>query len=174
MQNPKAGSHSPGAKTGVGVGMHAPDFALPDAKGNQWRLSEMVGRVVVLLFYPGDETPICTKQMCSVRDRWEDYSSTGAEVVGISMDTASSHGKFAENHNLPLLLLADTSGEVSKAYDALSWFPGRSARAVVVIDRNGVITYRKVQSLSLFRPDDDDVITAIRQASMNATAETKP
>ena len=56
----------------------APDFSLPDGNGQQWRLSDQRGKVVVLLFYPGDETPVCTKQLCSVRDRWEDYTATGA------------------------------------------------------------------------------------------------
>ena len=62
----------------------APDFSLPDGNGAQWRLSDHRGKVVVLLFYPGDETPICTAQLCSVRDRWEDYLATGAEVVGMA------------------------------------------------------------------------------------------
>ncbi len=146
------------------VGDRAPDFTLTDARGEEWRLSDKRGKVVVLLFYPGDETPVCTRQMCSVRDRWEDYAATGAEVVGISMDSAASHEKFAMHHELPLRLLADVKGEVSKAYDALSWFPGRSARAVVVIDASGLIAYRKVQSLSLFRPKDDEVLDAIRDA----------
>ena len=150
---------------GPRVGELAPDFALSDARGEEWRLSEQRGRVVVLLFYPGDETPVCTKQLCSVRDRWEDYAATGAEVVGISMDTVESHEKFAEHHELPLRLLADAGGAVSKAYDALSWFPGRSARAVVVIDAQGRISYRKVQPLSLFRPKDEEVLDAIRDAS---------
>jgi peroxiredoxin Q/BCP len=162
MQN---SNHQSPYQNGNHVGDMAPDFTLPDATGNEWRLSDKRGRVVVLLFYPGDETPICTKQMCSVRDRWEDYEATGAEVVGVSMDSAESHEKFAEHHELPLRLLADTDGAVSKAYDAVSWLPGRSARAVLVIDPTGVISYRKVQSLSLFRPKDDDVIDAIREAS---------
>ena len=83
----------------------APDFTLKDANGDDWRLSDQRGKVVVLLFYPGDETPICTRQMCSVRDRWDDYVATGAEVVGISSDSIESHRKFAEHHNLPLRLL---------------------------------------------------------------------
>jgi peroxiredoxin len=156
-------------QTGIRVGERAPDFTLRDARGDEWRLSDNRGRVVVLLFYPGDETPICTKQMCSVRDNWEDYTATGAEVIGISMDTVESHEKFAEHHRLPLRLLSDTNGEVSKTYDALSWFPGRSARAVVVIDATGLISYRKVQSLSLFRPKDDEVLDAIRDAGKQAT-----
>lgn len=162
---PKTQDQTSDVDTGAHVGMHAPDFSLKDAQGKDWRLSDKRGRVVVMLFYPGDETPICTRQMCSVRDRWEDYAATGAEVVGISMDTAESHEKFAEHHGLPLVLLSDSKGEVSRTYDALSWLPGRSARAVVVIDKDGVISYRKVQSLSLFRPNDDDVINAIRLAN---------
>jgi peroxiredoxin Q/BCP len=164
-QSPKTQDQTSDVDTGAHVGMQAPDFSLKDAQGKEWRLSDKRGRVVVLLFYPGDETPICTRQMCSVRDRWEDYRATGAEVVGISMDPAESHEKFAEHHKLPLLLLSDSKGEVSRTYDALSWLPGRSARAVIVINKDGVISYRKVQPLSLFRPNDDDVINAIRVAS---------
>lgn len=158
----KTGNQRP---TSPKVGDHAPDFTLPDGQGNEWRLADQRGKPVVLLFYPGDETPVCTKQMCSVRDRWEDYAATGAEVVGISMDSVESHEKFADRHELPLRLLADVKGEVSKTYDALSWLPGRSARAVVLIDADGVIAYRKVQSLSLFRPKDDEVLDAIRDLS---------
>ena len=164
-EDPRPNPQDPIPNQGLEVGQLAPDFCLPDAQGKEWRLSEKRGRVVVLLFYPGDETPICTKQMCSVRDRWEDYAATGAEVVGISMDTVESHVKFKDNHELPLLLLSDSSGAVSRTYDALSWLPGRSARAVIVIDKKGVVSYRKVQALSLFRPNDDEVINAIRVAN---------
>lgn len=163
--SPKSQDQSPESEPGAQVGSYAPDFTLTDGQGKEWRLSDKRGRVVVLLFYPGDETPICTRQMCSVRDRWEDYAATGAEVVGISMDSVDSHEKFAQHHELPLHLLSDSTGDVSKTYSTLSWFPGRSARAVVVINKDGVISYRKVQALSLFRPSDDDVINAIRHAS---------
>ncbi|HLL70561.1 MAG TPA: peroxiredoxin [Pyrinomonadaceae bacterium] len=146
------------------VGAQAPDFILRDGEGAEWQLSAQRGRVVVLLFYPGDETPVCTKQLCSVRDNWESYAATGAEVVGISTDTVESHQKFAEHHNLPLRLLADTDGRVHKAYDASSWFAGRAARAVVVIDGEGIIRYRKVEAVSLFRPRDAEIIEAIRAA----------
>ncbi len=64
------------------VNTPAPDFTLKDGNGDDWRLSDHRGKVVVLLFYPGDETPVCTRQMCSLRDRWDDYLATGAEVVG--------------------------------------------------------------------------------------------
>ena len=146
------------------VGAPAPDFTLKDGHGDEWRLSAKRGKVVVLLFYPGDETPICTRQMCSVRDRWEDYSSTGAEVVGISTDSVESHQKFAEHHELPLRLLSDPSAEVANLYGARSLIPGKVARSVFVIDANGVMRYRDVRPLGLFRPKDDEVIKAINDA----------
>ncbi|HEY9502061.1 MAG TPA: peroxiredoxin [Pyrinomonadaceae bacterium] len=146
------------------VGAPAPDFTLKDGHGDEWRLSANLGKVVVLLFYPGDETPICTRQMCSVRDRWEDYSSTGAEVVGISTDSVESHQKFAEHHELPLRLLSDPSAKVANLYGARSLIPGKVARSVFVIDANGVMRYRDVRPLGLFRPKDDEVIKAINEA----------
>ena len=146
------------------VGALAPDFILQDGEGKEWRLSDRRGQVVVLLFYPGDETPICTRQLCSVRDRWEDYAATGAEVVGISTNTADSHRAFAEHHNLPLRLLSDLDGEVRRAYGALSLIPNKTARSVFVIDPAGIIRYRKVQPLGLFRPKDDEIIEEIKKA----------
>ena len=146
------------------VGAAAPDFTLKDGNGDDWSLSANRGKVVVLLFYPGDETPICTRQMCSVRDRWEDYSTTGAEVVGISTDSVESHQKFAEHHELPLRLLSDASAEVASLYGARSLIPGKVARSVFVIDADGVVRYRDVRPLGLFRPKDDEVIKAIGAA----------
>ena len=146
------------------TGSTAPDFTLTDGDGSQWRLSDQRGKVVVLLFYPGDETPICTRQMCSVRDRWQDYAATGAEVVGISTNTVESHKSFAEHHDLPLRLLADLDGKVADAYGARSLIPGKVARSVFVIDANGIIRYRDIRPIGLFRPKDDDIIKAIREA----------
>lgn len=152
-------------KPNVTVGMTAPDFALPDGAGQTWSLSDYRGKVVVLLFYPGDETPVCTRQMCSVRDRWQDYQATGAEVVGLSTNSAESHKNFAEHHTLPLRLLADTERKVADAYGANSLIPGKVARSVFVIDAAGVIRYRDVRPLGLFRPKDDEIIAAIRAAA---------
>ncbi|MCC7307831.1 MAG: peroxiredoxin [Acidobacteria bacterium] len=146
-------------------GEPASDFTLRDGDGNDWTLSDHRGKTVVLLFYPGDNTPVCTRQLCSVRDHWSEYQATGAEVVGISTDTVESHKDFAEKKELPLRLLSDPDGKVSAAYGMKSWLPGRSARGVVVIDKEGKIAYHKVQALSLFRPADADVLEAIRQAS---------
>jgi peroxiredoxin Q/BCP len=142
----------------------APDFSLKDGNGQAWRLSAYRGKVVVLLFYPGDETPVCTRQMCSVRDRWEDYVATGAEVVGISSDSVESHRKFAEHHNLPLRLLSDSDGSVSTLYGARSLIPGKVARSVFVIDAEGIIRHSDIRPLGLFRPRDDATLEAIRAA----------
>ena len=150
--------------TNADVGQQAPDFKLRDGSGQDWALTNQRGKVVVLLFYPGDETPICTRQMCSVRDRWADYSETGAEVVGISTDSMESHRDFATHHKLPLRLLSDAGGEVARLYGAQSLIPGKVARSVFVIDANGVVRYRDVRPLGLFRPKDECVIRAIREA----------
>jgi peroxiredoxin Q/BCP len=154
---------------GTEVDQQAPDFTLKDERGEDWRLSEKRGQVVVMLFYPGDETPVCTKQMCSVRDRWDDYTETGAQIIGISTDTVESHRKFSQHHELPFHLLADPEGVVTSLYNVRSWIPGRSARAVIVIDAEGRVRHRQVQPLSLFRPKDDQVLEAIRKAQADAS-----
>ena len=147
-------------------GDKAADFTLKDLDGDSWSLHDYAGKIVVLLFYPGDDTPVCTKQMCSVRDNWSEYKATGAEVVGISMDSVKSHKSFADKYSLTLKLLSDEKGDVVDKYNVKSWFPGRSARAVVVIDKNGIIRYHKVQSISLFRPDDSEILDAIKLAQV--------
>lgn len=156
-------------KTGVDVGDLAPDFDLKDQDDRTWRLSDQRGKTVALIFYPKDETPVCTKQMCSMRDHWADYEATGAEVVAVSIGSVESHKKFAEHHNLPQKLLADERGKVSSMLKVKSLL-GVSQRAVVVIDPKGVVRYRK-SVFPIFRPGDDEVIEAIRSASKATTDE---
>lgn len=139
----------------------APDFALLDGEGLEWRLADHKGKVIVLLFYPGDGTPVCTKQLCSVRDNWSRYVETGAEVVGISTDSVESHRAFAEKYGLTLKLLSDPDGKVVSAYGVKSWIPGKSSRAVVVIGKDGRVAHYDIQTLSIFRPDDDEIIRVI-------------
>src|SRR5437667_5486614 len=148
----------------IRVGMPASDFALEDSSGHEWILGDHKGQVVVLMFYPGDETPICTRQMCSLRNRWTDYAATGAEIVGISTDSGDSHKKFSAHHSLPLRLLSDQGRKVADAYGARSLIPGKVARSVFVIDSKGIIRHRDVRPLGLFRPKADEVIRAIREA----------
>lgn len=149
----------------MNVGDTAPDFTLPDGEGNNWTLSDHHGKVVVLMFYPGDDTPVCTKEMCSVRDHWSDYQATGAEVVGISTDSVASHGKFADKYSLPLRLLADENGEVKDLYGAKSLIPGRTSRSEFVIDPQGKLAYQKIRPVGFMRPSDEDILAAIKAAS---------
>ncbi|MEP7338845.1 MAG: peroxiredoxin [Acidobacteriota bacterium] len=149
------------ASIGPRIGQHAPEINLPDGYGNRWVLGDYRGRTVVLLFYPGDETPVCTKQLCSVRDNWEQYKQTGAEVVGINSDSVEKHRAFAEHYGLPIRLLSDTEGMVIRGYEMKALYGTR--RGVVVIDPEGVIRFRKVV-LPIFRPGDDEVLDAIRHA----------
>ncbi|HEV8484323.1 MAG TPA: peroxiredoxin [Blastocatellia bacterium] len=150
------------ATTGTEVGCTAPDFELKDGEGRAWRLSDHRSKVVAMIFYPRDETPVCTRQMCSIRDRWAEYEDTGAEVVAISIGSVESHKKFAKHHNLPQRLLSDEDCEVARAFNVKS-FLGGAQRAVIVIDPAGVIHFRKTV-LPIFRPSDDLVLAAIRSA----------
>ena len=151
----------------MNIGDNAFDFTLKDGNGNSWTLHDHRGKTVVLLFYPGDDTPVCTKELCSVRDHWSDYQATGAEVVGISTDSVESHDKFTAKYDLPLKLLSDNEGKVRDLYGAKSLIPGRTGRAEFVINPEGKLVYKKVRPIGLFRPSDDDVLAAIRAAGKN-------
>ncbi|MFV0388911.1 MAG: peroxiredoxin [Pyrinomonadaceae bacterium] len=149
----------------MNVGDIAPDFTLKDQNGDEWTLFEHRGSVVTLLFYPGDNTPVCTAQLCSVRDNWNDFADTDSVVVGISTDSVETHKQFSEKHKFPFPLLSDETGEVINAYEVKSWLPGRAARAVVTINSNGRISHCKTQSLSIFRPSNREVLDAIKIAT---------
>ena len=147
-------------QVGPKIGQLAPEIDLPDGNGHRWKLSESRGRPVVLIFYPADETTVCTKQLCSVRDNWARYQETGAEVVGINTDSVDKHRGFAANHQLPMRLLSDAAGSVVQAYDMKS--PFWVKRGIVVIDKDGYIRYRNVV-FPTFRPSDDEVLDAIKK-----------
>lgn len=147
----------------IHIGAEAPDFTLSDVAGRAWRLSDCRGRVVTLLFYPGDETLVCTKQLCSLRDNWSRYEATGASVVGISPGNEAVHREFASHHNLPLPLLADPNRQITRLYGMHKLLPIWATRALVVIDAKGVVRHRDTM-LRAFRPSDDDVLAAIHLA----------
>jgi thioredoxin-dependent peroxiredoxin len=129
------------------VGEQAPDFELPGTNGT-FRLSEHRGERVVLLFYPGDNTMVCTKQFCSYRDRAEDFAALNATVVGISSQDLASHEAFMAKHSLNVPLLADVDKQVARAYDAFSPRLGVK-RAVIAIDEQGVVRHRHDHLLGL-------------------------
>jgi len=129
------------------VGEVAPDFELAGTDG-PFKLSDHRGERVVLLFYPGDNTMVCTKQFCSYRDRADDFASLDATVVGISSQDLDSHEQFTAKHGLNVPLLADVDKQVAKAYSAFSSRLG-TKRAVIVIDEQGVVRHRHDHMLGL-------------------------
>jgi thioredoxin-dependent peroxiredoxin len=141
------------------VGDLAPDFTLESTDGS-FTLSEHRGERVVLLFYPGDETPVCTRQFCSYRDRADDMSALDAVVVGISDQDVESHEAFAAHHGLTVPLLADVGREVAKAYGASAPVLG-TRRAAFVIDEDGIVRHRVVHTLGLDFQSADDLADAL-------------
>ena len=141
------------------VGDPAPDFELDGTEG-RFRLSDHRGERVVLLFYPGDFTPVCTKQFCSYAERAEDMSSLGATVVGISSQDVDSHMKFRDEKDVPVQLLADTDKKVAKSYGASAPVVG-TRRAVVIVDADGTVAYKHVHALGLDFQTVDDIREAL-------------
>lgn len=156
-----------GKREQISVGVAAPDFSLKTDRDEDWRLFDHLGGVVVLLFYPQNETMVCTKQLCSVRDNWESYLETKATIVGISSATPDEHQKFAKKRKLPIPLLADPGRVITAVFGKHWLFPINLTRAVVVIDANGVIRNRDVM-LRAFRPSDENIITDIYAARGDA------
>jgi peroxiredoxin Q/BCP len=141
------------------VGDRAPDFALEGTEGS-FRLSDHRGQRVVLLFYPGDDTAVCTKQFCSYRDRADDMSALDAVVVGISHQDLDSHDAFTAHHGLTVPLLADVDREVARAYGVSAPILG-TRRATFVIDEDGIVRHRVVHTLGLDFPSADDLAEAL-------------
>jgi len=129
----------------VNVGDKAPDFNSTDQDGKKVRLSDFKGKKVVLYFYPKDNTPGCTAEACNLRDNYNQFTSRGYEILGVSSDSEKSHQKFIEKYDLPFRLLADTDKRIHESYG--TWVEksmyGRkymgTARVTFVIDENGVI-----------------------------------
>jgi thioredoxin-dependent peroxiredoxin len=127
---------------GIGVGDKAPDFTLPSQSREQVRLQDRLGdRVVVLYFYPKDNTSGCTAEACAFRDSYETFTDAGAEVIGVSSDSADSHAAFSGRHNLPFTLLSDRGGRVRKSYGVPSVFGVIPGRVTYVIDRTGTVRH---------------------------------
>ena len=131
------------------VGEQAPDFELEGTHGT-FKLSEHRGEKVMLLFYPGDETSVCTKQFCSYRDNAEAFGSLGVTAVGISGKDLDSKRRFAEKNELANVpLLADPDFAVAKAYDAYAGLVKMAKRSVVIVDEQGKVAHRHDHALGL-------------------------
>lgn len=136
----------------VGVGDPAPDFELPGTGDRTYSLADFAGRPLVLVFYPGDDTPVCTKQLNSYNDGLDQFEELDAQVVGISAQDVGSHEKFSDKHGFGFPLLSDPDKTVAAAYGTLGpiGFPRRS---VFIIDADGIVRYahRAIAGLT-YRP----------------------
>ena len=141
----------------------APPFVLEDDQGQRFSLADQAGRKVLLVFYPGDNTPVCTKQLCDYRDGIEAFAGLGVDVVGISNDSAESHREFRQKHDLPFTLLTDPDLKVAAKYDSKGVLGMK--RSVFLVDEKGVIRYLHVESVALFRRKREELLDAIRNLS---------
>lgn len=139
----------------------APDFTLPDQDNQPFQLSEHRGQRLLLVFYPGDDTPVCTRQLCDYRDGLEAFADLDVTVIGVSPDDAESHRAFREKHGLPFTLLSDPELEVAEKYDCKALIGMK--RGVFLLDEAQRIRYRHVETVAVFRRKREELIEAIRK-----------
>jgi len=156
--------------SGVQVGDKAPDFTLMSQSGERVRLQDRLAeRVVVLYFYPKDETRGCTAEACAFRDSHEVFAEAGAEVIGVSSDSAGRHAAFADHYKLPFTLLSDEGGRVRKSYGVpavLGLIPGR---VTYVIDRAGTVRH-VFNSMTNIGQHVGDALALVRQLQAETPA----
>jgi thioredoxin-dependent peroxiredoxin len=151
----------------VDVGDRAPHFELEGTEGRTFSLSDLHGRWVVLAFYPGDFTPVCTKQFCSYRDGADRLDGLDAEVLGVSPQSVDSHERFRERYSLTVPLLADPNRGVIRAYGVLG--PGGLVRrSIFIIDPDGIVRYRHVALLGLHYEDVERLSESLERARAEA------
>ncbi len=143
----------------IAVNDKAPVFSLQSDSGDDYRLSDHLGEKVLLVFYPGDNTPVCTRQLCEYRDGIESFSDLGVSVVGISSDDLESHQRFRSKHELPFILLSDPDLEVAKLYGCKGALGMK--RAVFLVDEYGVVRYAHIETLALFRRRAEELLEVV-------------
>ncbi len=146
------------------VGDRAPDFTLPSTRG-EITLSKVLKRgAVLLVFYQGDDTPVCTKQLCNYRDNLDVFRDLGVQVIAINPQSEDSHRKFADKHQLPFPVAADSNKEVCRRYGALN-FLGMAKRALVLVGRDGTIKWRRTD-FPIFHQTAADVKAAVANVAL--------
>ncbi len=144
----------------LGVGDRAPQFGLEGTGMKTYRLADFASTGVILAFYPGDFTPVCTKQFCSYRDDGDRLEALGVPMMGISPQSVESHERFADRHGLTVPLLSDPGKKVARSYGVVG--PGGFIRrAVFLVDGKGVLRYRHVALFGLRYQDVGDLEKAV-------------
>lgn len=143
----------------IRVGDLAPPFELPGTGGRTYKLSDYSGTGVILAFYPGDFTPVCTRQFCSYRDDGDRIEALGLPMIGISPQSVESHERFAAEQGLGVPLLSDEDKRVSRAYGALG--PGGFVRRSIFLLEEGIVRYRHVALFGLRYQDVGDLERAV-------------
>ncbi|MCL2449738.1 MAG: peroxiredoxin [Polyangiaceae bacterium] len=155
----------------LSVGDRAPDFTLPSESGEPVTLSSLLGQApLVVYFYPKDDSPGCTREACSFRDRYDAFAEAGARVVGVSSDSVESHRRFADKHRLPMTLLSDRDGKVRALYGVRATLGILPGRATFVIDASGVVRHIFVSQLRFLRHVDEALSVVRALASSKAGA----
>jgi thioredoxin-dependent peroxiredoxin len=145
----------------VEIGQKAPDFTLPSDRGDI-TLSRYQGKTNVLLaFYPGDFTPVCTSEMQCFADDWKKFRELGAEILGVSTDPIEKHIEFSKKLGLEFPLLSDRNKEVSQLYGVAGLFG--SKRAYFIIDIHGIVNYKHIEFLPVFKREDSELLVALRK-----------
>jgi len=144
----------------IGVGDKAPEFTLPGTGGTSYSLSQYRGSPVVLVFYPGDNTPVCTKQLCKYNDELAQFTGLSAQVLGISAQSVESHEQFASKHGFRFPLLTDVDKSVHRAYGVLGVMD-LPLRSVFVIDGGGTVRYAHRALVGVTYRPVDELVAAI-------------
>ena len=149
----------------IDVGAKAPDFTLPSTKGTIRLKKELKKGPVLLVFYPGDDTPVCTKQLCNYRDNLESFSDLDINVIAVNPQPLSSHQAFADKYDLPFAIASDEDGNVCTQYDTRSYL-GMTRRALVLIGKDGVVKWSDSR-FPMFHQSADDIREAIADIDLN-------
>lgn len=147
--------------TAPDVGALAPDFTLPSTQGSITLSQRLRTRAVLLVFYPGDDTPVCTKQLCDYRDHLADFEGLGVDVLALNPQPLASHERFASKHALSFPLLSDADAAVCRSYGAVGLF-GMTKRALVLIGKDGRVRWRHVD-LPIFRRSAEELRAKIAE-----------
>jgi peroxiredoxin Q/BCP len=147
----------------VDVGDLAPDFTLPGTSNKSYSLSQFRGQTVVLVFYPGDDTLVCTKQLCAYNNELSQFSNVNAQILAISAQDVASHEAFSAKQGYKFPLLSDTDKTVASLYSVVGLF-GLPKRSVFVVDANGVIKYAHRSVLGVTYRPVSELIEAVAKA----------